>query len=365
MARHRPDWSIGISHWGSHEPRLWLKAARPLHSLIQYSSRFPLRRYERQEETNLVEFFHPAYTWTRKILGGNIRGIVEANEKNLGRFMIHFGKPDIIHAHVAYPAGYIARRLSEKYDIPYVVTEHMSPFPLPSFRRRVKKYLLPPLKDAQAVLSVGDNLTEALKKYGVPAITLANFVDTDRFIPGAARHNETPVIFALGRLVEQKGFDQLLAAMATLADKPWRLRIGGGGPLASRLKRQMEQLGLGERVKFTGELEQDQVVREMQSCDFFILSSRHESFAVVLAEAMSCGKPVVYTYCGGITDTLPQTVGIGSVLNGLAHAIAAMLTTYPSYDPVQIRQHVADHYSVQAVAPRLEEIYKAVAGSQL
>lgn len=359
LARERPDWNIGISLWGSHEPELWLKTMQPLTSLLKMSSRPVLKRYEDQLEPNCVEFFHPAFTWTRKIKEGNNAGIIEANKCNFERMEAYFGKIDIIHAHVSYPAGQIAQVLSHRYHVPYMVTEHMSPFPLPSFKRDFKKYLLPPLKAANQVLAVGDNLAEELKVFGIESIQVQNFIDTVKFLPKKNNH-DVPMLFALGRLESQKGFDDLITAMAQLKGENWKLRIGGGGSQRKSLRQLIEKFGLHERVELLGELSQPEVLEEMQSCNVFVLSSKHESSGVVLMEALSCGKPVVYTRCGGITTDLPEFVGISCETMDLSikRALELMLRKHESFDVVKIREFAIQHYSAKANVLELEKIYQ-------
>ena len=134
IARKYPEWGIGLSTWGSHEPSLWIRLIKPLDTLIKLTSRFPIRAHEKLLEANCVLFFTPAHTWSRRFLKGNIDRIIKANEENLRKHIIHFGKPDLIQADISFPAGYIAASLSEKYEIPFIIKEQMSPFPLPSFK---------------------------------------------------------------------------------------------------------------------------------------------------------------------------------------------------------------------------------------
>jgi GalNAc-alpha-(1->4)-GalNAc-alpha-(1->3)-diNAcBac-PP-undecaprenol alpha-1,4-N-acetyl-D-galactosaminyltransferase len=105
------------------------------------------------------------------------------------------------------------------------------------------------------------------------------------------------VLAAMGRLVEQKGFDLLLEAFARVAGQhpDWSLKILGKGPLEARLKTQMEKLRLNERVHFLGEVTDPFPV--LCGADLFVFPSRFEGFGLALAEAMACGLPVVSFDC--------------------------------------------------------------------
>ncbi len=361
LAKERPEWNIGISTWGANDPRFWLIKSKPLEVLLKLFAKRPNKPKDILLEPNCSELFFPAYTWTRKIKNGNIEGIIEANRKNLQRFTEVFGKPDIIHAHISHPGGFVAMKLSEELGIPYVLTEQMSPFPLPSYKGDYEKWLLPPLQNAAAVLSVGENLSEELQQFGIATTPMVNFIDMDRFSPNSNDPQPVPRLFALGRLEGQKGVDLLLEAMAALSDQKWKLRIGGDGSDKSFLKGQIRKLKLEGRVELIGGLSQDQVAVEMKSCDFFVLPSRHESFGIVAIEAMSCGKPLVYTRCGGVTDQLDERVGEACEVNfqSLQKGIKRMLENFSAYKPEDIRKFVEDRYSPGVAVDHLETIYRA------
>jgi glycosyltransferase involved in cell wall biosynthesis len=364
LAKAKPEWNIGVSLWGSHEPSLWLKANQPLQSFIRLTSKFPIKPYDKQLFPNCVEIFHPAFTWSRKIKKGNIKRIIAANRNNLMRYEWHFGQVDIIHAHVSYPAGEIAKQLSEEHNIPFVLTEHMSPFPLPSFKKDFRRSLLPSIKRANSVVSVSHSLQSELAEHGIVSHVIPNPIDTHRFIPKKIE-NEMPQILAVGRLEKQKGYDLLINAMSQLKNQKWQLSIIGVGSERKSLEQLIQKNGLKDRVKLMGDLSREAVVSEMQRCDFFILSSRHESFGMVAAEAMACGKPVVFTKCGGVTDELDESVGLATEIqvDSLAHNIDQMLQSFGEYDSEKIRDFVEIQYSPQLVADQLDTLSQDILSS--
>ncbi len=101
--------------------------------------------------------------------------------------------------------------------------------------------------------------------------------------------------FAAGRLVRGKGFDRMLRIFAG-ADLPGvMLRIAGEGPEFARLESSIRALGLEDRVKLLGAL--DDPLPEMRRALAFLMTSEHEGFPVALIEAMACGCPVVAFDC--------------------------------------------------------------------
>ncbi|WP_237249329.1 glycosyltransferase [Sphingobacterium faecale] len=114
------------------------------------------------------------------------------------------------------------------------------------------------------------------------------------------RYKEKKIVFSLGRLVEYKGYEYLIKAIA-LSEDDIQLLIGGTGPLMEQLKSLSEQLSIADRVTFLGFVADEEVPAYYQSCDCFCLSSisKNEAFAIVQLEAMSFGKPVVSTAIPG------------------------------------------------------------------
>lgn len=106
-----------------------------------------------------------------------------------------------------------------------------------------------------------------------------------------------PVIAAAGRLVPNKRFDLLIDAFADVAAKypDWSLRIYGGGPDKERLRRLIDDRGLGEQAALMGA--RSPIEEEFAQASLVVSASDAESFGMTLVEAMRCGVPVVSTDC--------------------------------------------------------------------
>jgi len=230
-----PQHNFGISLWGQNKKANLLYSRHFLHSfkkLAAFKKKGPdIKHIER----NLVEYNTPALTWNRRVWRGNILEIISANETNLRAFQNTFGKADIIHAHVGYPAGYIAYELSKSFKIPYVITEHMSPFP---FRYFINKgILIPELRtsmfEASRVIAVSAALKDTIKSYGIKkTVFIPNLVNENLFFPSKLHkvHSEKFIIFFLGSMIERKGVDVFLKAMQKMKNfEEIDLKIGGDG----------------------------------------------------------------------------------------------------------------------------------------
>lgn len=125
------------------------------------------------------------------------------------------------------------------------------------------------------------------------AVDIPAGVDQEPALPQAATHN----IVAMGRLVEQKGFDLLLEAFAPLAQRHpgWALTILGEGNRRAALVDQARALGIADRVHLPGVV--NPPYRALAQADIFVLSSRFEGFPNALLEAMAMGAPAVSFDC--------------------------------------------------------------------
>jgi len=119
------------------------------------------------------------------------------------------------------------------------------------------------------------------------------------------------IILSVGRLVEKKGTDVLLEALARLpAHLHWRLVHAGGGPLRKTLERRARDLGVASRVEWRGARTQKELLAEYRAADLFALASRvardgdRDGLPNVLAEAQSQGLVCVATHVSGIPELI-------------------------------------------------------------
>ncbi|HCX21724.1 MAG: hypothetical protein CMB80_14185 [Flammeovirgaceae bacterium] len=359
LARFRPEWEIGLSVWGSHEPKLWLPASRPLTSLFRYGSKPIVKQKDTLLEANCVEFLTPAFTWTRKIKKGNMEGIIKVNEENLNRYIQYFGQPDLIHAQVAYPAGLIAKRLSEKHQIPFVITEHQSPFPLPALKGILKSKLLPVLKSADLVLSVSHALKKRLLSFGIESGFTPNYIDDQLF---TTVQNDLGIdgAIAVGRLEDQKNYELMLEAMASVQKKiGLKFTVIGSGSQQRKLKRRAQQLGV--EVEWKGEQSREVIAQELRSSSIFLNTSKHENQPVAILEALACGLPVVTTNWNGAEEMVSNQVGkvVESwQADDFSDAILDQLESKVS--KLKIRGYFEEKYGTQQTVDTLEKFYKSI-----
>ncbi len=182
-----------------------------------------------------------------------------------------------------------------------------------------------------------------------------------------------PLVMALGKFIERKGFSTLITAIAWLqADYPVQLMIGGRGPLKDALQQQAADLGIADKVFFLDYIPDAEMPAYYTLADVFVSPSvvdsqgDTEGLGMVLLEANACETPCVASATGGIVDIIVD--GLNGYLARPADAgdLAAQIKRLLD-DPEQRqrmgqqgRQRVIDHFAWEIKARQLLAVYEAV-----
>lgn len=212
-----------------------------------------------------------------------------------------------LHVHFAHVPTQIAMYASALTGIPFTIMAHANDI--------FERGLLLPRKAQRAVkmLTISQHNVDYLLRVGVEGSKLAVVrcgVSFASRAPVARARREHYRIGTLGRLVEKKGVDDLLRALAQISEAgwTWELSVAGDGPLRGELEALAASFGLLDRVRFEGAMSHDQVGAWMQSLDVFALACKADingdmdGIPVVLMEAMSQRVPVISTRLSGIPE---------------------------------------------------------------
>ena len=275
------------------------------------------------------------------------------------------GPVHLVHAHVSHPAGFVAVELARQLGVPLVVSEHMSPFPFDDMRGadgRPFPDVLSPLQSAARVTAVSRAHAASIARYvDRPIDVLPNFIDGSRFAPGTHDRGEPLRFLSVGHLVPQKGFDVLLRALAIChaGGDRFHLTIVGKGYEESNLRAIARELGLDDSVTWLGAPDRSTMPDVYRAADAFVLASRHESFGVVVIEALASGLPVVATRCGGPEEIVTPECGLLAPPEDPAALAAAMRElAQRRFERSAIRRYFESNYAASAVVPRLEALYR-------
>ncbi len=272
-------------------------------------------------------------------------------------------KPDIIHTNIGYPGAFWGWAISVLLRVPYVVTEHTRI--TNNFRSGFHKFLaLFGLKRAAIVIAVSqwqaNEIAAAIHK---EVSVVANIIDFKKFSGIQPQSPGFPVqIGFLGGLdTPVKGLDNLLNAIAGIR-QDYVLNIGGKGKLLPQYQSLAEKLGIKGKCIFHGFVEHSKVPAFMEQLHFFVSASRHETFGMVMAEAMACGLPVVATDSGGSRDLITTDNGLLAVNNdatALQTVLERMMKSYQEYSPESVAASV-EKFSATEFKKKMEVVYSKV-----
>lgn len=281
----------------------------------------------------------------------------------------------VIHAHVTVPAGFSSVLAGKFSGVPVVITEHRGPFTALFSTSRDKRKVRFALNRAAAVIAVSSALAGEMKQ--AAEITreiqvIPNVVDTERFRPDAINSNghhgtkDFRLIFT-GRVDdENKSLPSLLRALKLLRennDARYNLRVIGEQSETRVSETIARELGIEDWCAFVGPVGPDDLARELNSSDVFVLPSRLETFSVVAAEALATGKPVVATRCGGPEDFVNDETGRLVPVNddvALAEGIREICNNLAAYPPARLAAYARDKFGFGSVVNQLTKVYESV-----
>lgn len=218
---------------------------------------------------------------------------------------------DLIHGQSIYPAALAAFLLSRKYGVPFIITlrDHLDHHAhmLAQSGRSLRKMYDDMFRHVGAIMVHGPALQRDIPAYlphyrDIPVVLAPNGVDLDGLeallvtLPDAPKPTTVRKIISVGNLYRLKGIHENLRALKLLDARGlrgWFYTVVGDGPYRRELESLAAELGLQDRVRFTGRLSHFEAIREIWEADIFSLPSWMESFGNVYAEAAVCGKPVI------------------------------------------------------------------------
>ena len=283
-------------------------------------------------------------------------------------------QPDVIHlweepwSLVALQASILARRAGAALvlEVDQNIIKRLPP-PFESIRRYV-------LARTRLVLSRSHDATAVIRAAGYtgPALPIGYGVDQSVFRPCGAEPAASPPfrLGYVGRLVEEKGLDDVLSALERLPAAMVGFTVMGEGPYERALRARVDAAGLGGRVTFQPWVAPEGVATFLQRQHAIILPTRttpavKEQFGRVIIEAQACGTPVI----GSTSGAIPGVIGPGGwvVPERDPSALAALLA-HLAVTPAEVadrgvagQANIAARFTYAAVANVLRQGWRQAA----
>ncbi len=278
------------------------------------------------------------------------------------------GLPDLLHAH-DYIGGYLARFLSQKFSIPYIVTGHYNGFlEVNLIPRRHHELIIRTLRDASQITAVSRALANGLKYFTTreDIRLIPNMVDTELFRPGRMTRRKEFTFISIGFNEPRKNFPLLIRSFHNfrkMINDDVRLVIVGDSDNMKDLESLRSDLNLEDFIDIIGVLNSSEVAGVISSCHMLISASSRETFGLTLIEAMSCGVPVIAFNHGGPAEIFREGLGIlidRITEKALANALMEGYRHHHHFDPEMIRKYVIDHFSPTVYAERWKSVYHSL-----
>jgi glycosyltransferase involved in cell wall biosynthesis len=274
-----------------------------------------------------------------------------------------FADTTVIHAHGAILNGTLAYLIAKKMNIPFVVTEHTGPYSriLNSWlKSKISKYVF---NKAAKVLVVSEYQKQQVLKLGIAAEKVEvsyNPVNTDVF--KVKEESETKNIAFVSRLDEFKGGLRTLKAFHQLIDKhpDYTLTIVGEGEELQPIQHYISSNNLTKKVILKGTLTKLQIAEVFNNSSFMVFPSRYETFGLVVAEALSCGLPVVCTNHTAPKEFINAKNGIlvdPDNIDEITKAMEQMIKNRGNYNAQEIRQQIVNRFGLTNFGKKLMAIY--------
>ena len=230
------------------------------------------------------------------------------------------GEFDIIHAH-DWLVAYAAKAIKESYGIPIVSTIHATEAGRNSgIHDETQRYIndtewMLTYESTEVIVNSNYMKNELQRLFGLPfekinvvpnGVNLNIFAGVERdyeFRRKYAMDNEKIILF-IGRLVYEKGIQNLIAAMPKILNgyKDAKLVIAGKGGMIDELRQQVHALGIDQKVYFAGYMNGKDVQKMYKAADISVFPSTYEPFGIVALEAMLSENPIVVSDIGGLNE---------------------------------------------------------------
>lgn len=300
--------------------------------------------------------------------------MLRAYDYEVEKIIRKYGKPDLIHLHVALPLAPVALWLSYRYHIPLVISEHWSIYqpqnrPQLSWGQRLQ--LRQVFHRAAMLTTVSENLHQAIcdtvrSARKVTYTGISNVVDTEVFTLGNPTRigNKKQILHVSTLDNNAKNILGILRVVKRLS----RIRNDFELNIIHDLQNaEVEQYihneNLGDYIHLLGKKTEQEVAYHIQQSDFMLQFSNYENQPCVLLESFCCGKPILATTVGGI----PEIANNNNALlvgpqdeDGLLEKMTVMLDTCRQYDALQIRQDAVARYAQDVIGKKIMACYHEV-----
>lgn len=396
MTAKRRVLSIATLYPNAHMPRFGTFVARSLEALaargdwdvtvinpigvppIPFGRYKPLAAAARDGIEHGVTVHRPRFTLIPS-LGARINpGVIARKILPLVRRLHHQQPFDLVDAQFFYPDGPAAAWIAEQLGLPCSIKARGSDISHWGSKAFAAEQMLEAAERATGLLAVSEALRRDMVQLGMPAGKIAihyTGLDRDRFRPldhqglrtmlgqtiGVPIPETKPVFTSVGALIERKGQDLAIGALAAIKDA--QLLLVGKGPDEKHLRNLARDLRVEDRVHFLGSVDHDLLPVILSASDAMVLPSASEGLANAWVEALACGTPLVIADAGGARELVTSSDAgliVDRTLEGVTQGLQSLLASPPDRAKVAA---MAERFSWDENARLLADYYTRLVGA--
>jgi len=284
--------------------------------------------------------------------------------------------PDVVQLNIIQKQGLLALWLKKRYDIPYVIIEHWSGY-LPEngqymqMSRFKRMFFQRIAAKASMILTVSDRHAQAMQDCGMYNAhwgRIHNVVDDffyeerrDHEIARSRNHEKRTLLHVSCFDEKAKNVKGLLRAAKSLSEKrqDWKLVLVGTGADYEEVRAYAKSIDIPEKMlEWTGELSPQEVAKQMHKADALVLSSRYETYGVILAEAVAAGLPILSTPVG-IAEEIEAQIVPQETAQSQPERFAELMEAILFSDKSD-KSGKSEPFTAKAVGKQLKAIYEQV-----
>lgn len=278
----------------------------------------PWQNYTRRLGTN----FQPH--WQQEMNSLDIDVLIQDELNHASLFLVNRA----IRSRISFPIVAIVHHLRSSEEHPYLLrgfykwVEHR-------YLHSVDGFIWNSQTTRQVVESMVGKAAAGVVAY--PAGNRFGGMDENQIL--ARLQNPGPLrLLFIGNLIRRKGLHTLISALGLLKNESWTLRVVGQEDVDSlynrQISRQVEEVGLGKRIRFLGKLPEKSLADELQSANLLVMVSGYEGFGIVYLEGMSFGLPAIGSTAGAASEIIQDGKNGGLVAPEQPAELANVIRQY-------------------------------------
>ncbi len=284
------------------------------------------------------------------------------------KYIQKFGKPDLIHAHDIRFGIYVANVINKKYKIPFLTTECSSETAENLFPTPLKSSAISILKNSRAVTACSKTFSKVFKKkldlknIKVGTIYPVLPYDLSKKLILKKKKNNKFTFITVNRLDKNKNVKLIIRSFIKgFKNENAILKIIGNGPEFKNLANICKSNNTEKKIIFIKNATRKKMKKEMSNSDCFLSSSFHETFGVVLIEALALGIPVISTKAEGPLDIVNKANGLlvnHDDINAYTNSMKKIFLKNKKFNSLKLRKNIIKRFGTNKFAKTTIKIYK-------